>query len=275
MSQSEENTILDSASEARALRKRVTESKSNRLFFILGGFFLVNAFIAEFIGVKIFALEDTLNMAPWGLDPMGGAGPLNFTAGVLLWPVVFIVTDVINDYFGVSGVKFLSYLTAGLIAYAFVMVFLAIGLAPADWWDVAYQEKGVPKMQAAFSSVFGQGMWIIVGSLIAFLVGQVVDAVLFRRIKMITGQKNIWIRATVSTLFSQLIDSYLVLYIAFVLGADWSMSQLFSIGTANYVYKVGVAILFIPLLYLIHRAIQAYLGKEIATELKQLALEKN
>lgn len=275
MSQSEENTILDSASEARALRKRVTEFKSNRLFFILGGFFLVNAFIAEFIGVKIFALEDTLNMAPWGLDPMGGAGPLNFTAGVLLWPVVFIVTDVINDYFGVSGVKFLSYLTAGLIAYAFVMVFLAIGLAPADWWDVAYQEKGVPKMQAAFSSVFGQGMWIIVGSLIAFLVGQVVDAVLFRRIKMITGQKNIWIRATVSTLFSQLIDSYLVLYIAFVLGADWSMSQLFSIGTANYVYKVGVAILFIPLLYLIHRAIQAYLGKEIATELKQLALEKN
>lgn len=275
MSQSEENTILDSASEARALRKRVTEFKSNRLFFILGGFFLVNAFIAEFIGVKIFALEDTLNMAPWGLDPMGGAGPLNFTAGVLLWPVVFIVTDVINDYFGVSGVKFLSYLTAGLIAYAFVMVFLAIGLAPADWWDVAYQEKGVPKMQAAFSSVFGQGMWIIVGSLIAFLVGQVVDAVLFRRIKMITGQKNIWIRATVSTLFSQLIDSYLVLYIAFVLGADWSMGQLFSIGTANYVYKVGVAILFIPLLYLIHRAIQAYLGKEIATELKQLALEKN
>ena len=192
-----------------------------------------------------------------------------------MWPVVFIITDVINDYFGVSGVKFLSYLTAGLIAYAFVMVFLAIGLAPADWWDSAYQQQGVPKMQAAFSSVFGQGMWIIIGSLVAFLVGQVVDAVLFRRIKIITGQKNIWIRATISTLFSQLIDSYLVLYIAFVLGADWSMTQLWSIGTANYIYKVGIAILFIPLLYLIHRAIQAYLGKEVATELKQLALEKN
>ncbi|MGH1339674.1 MAG: queuosine precursor transporter [Aureispira sp.] len=275
MSQLDENKISDSSANAKALRKRVTEFKSNRLFFILGGFFLANAFIAEFIGVKIFALEDTLQMDPWGLDPMGGAGPLNFTAGVLLWPVVFIVTDVINDYFGVSGVKFLSYLTAGLIAYAFVMVFFAIGLAPADWWDSAYEQQGVPKMQAAFSSVFGQGMWIIVGSLIAFLVGQVVDAVLFRRIKIITGQKNIWIRATVSTLFSQLIDSYLVLYIAFVIGADWSMTQLWSIGTANYVYKVGIAILFIPLLYLIHRVIQAYLGKEVATELKQLALEKN
>lgn len=269
------NNISELPIEQAVLRKRVTDFKSNRLFFILGGFFLANAFIAEFIGVKIFALEDTLQTEAWGLDPMGGTGPLNFTAGVLLWPVVFIITDVINDYFGVSGVKFLSYLTAGLIAYAFVMVFLAIGLAPADWWDVAYQEKGVPKMQAAFSSVFGQGMWIIVGSLVAFLVGQVVDAVLFRRIKMITGQKNIWIRATVSTLFSQLIDSYLVLYIAFVIGADWSMSQLFSIGTANYLYKVGIAILFIPLLYLIHAGIQSYLGKDVAKELKELALEKN
>ncbi len=275
MSLDESNTIEGQLTNAKVLRKRVTDFKSNRMFFILGGFFLVNAFIAEFIGVKIFALEDTLQTAPWGLDPMGGAGPLNFTAGVLLWPVVFILTDVINDYFGVSGVKFLSYLTAGLIAYAFVMVFLAIGLAPADWWDVAYEEKGVPTMQAAFSSVFGQGLWIIIGSLVAFLIGQVLDAVLFRRIKLITGQKNIWLRATVSTLVSQLIDSYLVLYIAFVLGADWTMEKLFSIGTANYVYKVSIAILFIPLLYLIHRVIQGYLGKEVADELKELALEKN
>ncbi len=59
---------------------------------------------------------------------MGGEGSLNFTAGVLLWPVVFIMTDVINEYFGVSGVRFLSILAAVLIAYAFVMVFASIGL---------------------------------------------------------------------------------------------------------------------------------------------------
>lgn len=271
----DDNTKTEQLTEVKALHKRVTEFKSNRLFFVLGGFFLANAFIAEFIGVKIFALEDTLQMDPWGLDPMGGTGPLNFTAGVLLWPVVFIITDVINDYFGVQGVKFLSYLTAGLIAYAFVMVFFAIGLAPADWWNLAYQEKGVPKMQAAFSSVFGQGMWIIVGSLVAFLLGQIIDAVVFRHIKIITGQKKIWFRATVSTLLSQCVDSYLVLYIAFVVGADWTMTQLWSIGTANYIYKVSVAILFIPFLYFVHRLIQAYLGKDVATELKELALEKN
>ncbi len=275
----QEEEVLATASENGAVdpddEKRVTEFKSNRLFFILGGFFLANAFIAEFIGVKIFALEDTLHMSPWGLDPMGNPGPLHFTAGVLLWPVVFIMTDVINDYFGVSGVRFLSYLTAGLIGYAFLMVFAAIGLEPAGWWVTGYTEKGVPDMQAAFSSVFGQGLWIIFASLVAFLVGQLVDAAVFRRVKMATGQQKIWLRATISTLVSHLLDSYLVLYIAFVLGANWSTEQFLSIGTANYLYKVGVAILFIPLLYLIHRGINRYLGEDEAAELRRLALKKN
>jgi uncharacterized integral membrane protein (TIGR00697 family) len=254
---------------------RVTEFKSNRLFFILGGFFLANAFIAEFIGVKIFSLEGTLGTSPWGLDPMGGEGPLNFTAGVLLWPIVFIMTDVINEYFGVNGVKFLSYLAATLIAYAFIMVFASIGLSPADWWVEGYTKKGIPNMQAAFAGVFGQGLWIIVGSLVAFLIGQVVDATVFKKVKEKTGKNRIWLRATISTMVSQLIDSYLVLYIAFVIGADWSMEKLISIGTTNYVYKVMIAICFIPLLYLIHRMIDKYLGKEVAEDLKELALKKN
>jgi uncharacterized integral membrane protein (TIGR00697 family) len=256
-------------------KKRVTEFKSNRLFFILGGFFLANAFIAEFIGVKIFSLEGTLGTTSWGLDPMGGEGPLNFTAGVLLWPIVFIMTDVINEYFGVSGVRFLSYLAAGLIAYAFVMVFASIGLSPADWWVEGYTTKGIPNMQAAFAGVFGQGLWIIVGSLVAFLVGQIVDATVFRKVKQVTGKNRIWLRATVSTMVSQLIDSYLVLYIAFVIGADWSMEKLFSIGTTNYIYKVMIAVCFIPFLYLIHKLIDKYLGKDVADELKELALKKN
>lgn len=256
-------------------KRRVTEYKSNRLFFILGGFFLANAFIAEFIGVKIFSLEGTLGTSPWGLDPMGGEGPLNFTAGVLLWPIVFIMTDVINEYFGVNGVRFLSYLAASLIAYAFIMVFASIGLSPADWWVEGYTTKGIPNMQAAFAGVFGQGLWIIVGSLIAFLVGQIVDAIVFKKVKERTGKKRIWLRATLSTMVSQLIDSYLVLYIAFVIGADWSMEKLLSIGTTNYIYKVMIAICFIPFLYLIHRMIDKYLGKKVAEDLKELALKKN
>ena len=184
------------------------------------------------------------------------------------------MTDVINEYFGVTAVRFLSYLTAGLISYAFLMVFVSIGLSPAEWWVAAYVDQSVPDMQAAFAAVFGQGLWIIAGSLIAFLLGQIVDATVFRQIKNYTGDRAIWLRATVSTLVSQFIDSYLVLYVAFYLGQDWTFEMLLSIGTVNYIYKVLIALLFIPLLYLIHHLIDRYLGKQVSDELKQLALQK-
>ena len=226
----------------------------------MGCLFLCNALVAEFVGVKIFSLESSLGISTLGFNPSGPEADLQFTAGVLIWPIVFIITDVINEYFGVRGVKFLSYLTAGLISYAFLFVFLAIHLTPADWWQVSQTESGLEDMQLAFSKIFGQGLWIIIGSLVAFLIGQILDAFVFKKIKSIFGSKRIWFRATVSTMVSQLIDSYVVLYIAFVIGANWSMEQLFSIGTVNYIYKVIVAILFIPLLYGIHSLIDRYLG---------------
>ncbi|MEM6803208.1 MAG: queuosine precursor transporter [Bacteroidota bacterium] len=242
------------------------------LFVILAGFFISNALIAEFIGVKIFALEDTLGMNPLNWNPSGQAGPLNFTAGVLLWPIVFIMTDVINEYYGQKGVRILSYLAVGFISYAFFMAYGAIGLAPADWWVVSFVDNGVPDMQIAFANIFGQGMWIIVGSLVAFLIGQILDAYVFFRVRKWTGDKRIWLRATISTAVSQIVDSAVVLYIAFVLGPQkWSMEQFFDVATVNYLYKLSAAILLIPTLYIAHYLIDNYLGKERADELRAIA----
>lgn len=246
--------------------------KGLRLFIFLGGFFITNAIVAEFIGVKIFALEATLGLNPLHWNLFGHEGSLMLTAGVLLWPIVFIMTDVINEYYGRKGVQVLSYLTAALIAYAFVMVFGAIGLEPADWWTATYTKNGVPDAQAAFASIFGQGLWIIVGSLVAFLVGQIIDAFVFYKIKKWSGERSIWLRATASTAISQFIDSFVVLYIAFVIGADWSMSLFLAVGTVNYCYKLFVAILLLPLLYAIHAWIDRYLGKELSEKLRSEAI---
>jgi uncharacterized integral membrane protein (TIGR00697 family) len=197
---------------------------------------------------------------------------LNFTAGVLLWPVVFIMTDVINEYFGKRGVRMLSYLAVGLISYAFLMVYAAIALAPASWWIGANSENGVPDMQVAFANIFGQGMWIIVGSLVAFLIGQLVDVLVFHRIKKMTGDKYIWLRATGSTLISQFIDSFVVLYIAFVIGPQhWEIGLFLAVGTVNYVYKFVMAIILTPGIYGAHFMIDKYLGKERAEALKREA----
>lgn len=243
--------------------------RANRLFVVLAAFFASNALMAEFIGVKIFALEDTFGLHPFNWHLYGQNGSLNFTAGVLLWPIVFIFTDIINEYYGRRGVRLVSYLTAGLIAYAFLFAYAAISLAPAGWWVGVGASQGVPDMQAAFSSLFGQGLWTIGGSLIAFLIGQLIDIAVFQHIRRATGERHIWLRATGSTAVSQLIDSFVVLYIAFVIGPQhWPTNLFLAVGTVNYLYKISAAIVLIPLIYLVRRGIQAYLGKEAAAALE-------
>src|SRR3546814_715662 len=130
-------------------------------------------------------------------------------------------------------------------------------------------DQGVPDYQAAFAAVFGQGLWTIWGSLVAFMLGQLIDVNVYHRIRRRTGDRHAWLRATGSTAVSQLIDSFVVLYIAFVLGPQhWEMSLFFAVGTLNYIYKMLAAVALIPLLYLARAGIRRYLGEARATELR-------
>lgn len=250
--------------------------KSTRLFFLLGAFFVANAILAEFIGVKIFSLEKTLGLPPLNLSLFNVDNlSFNLTAGVVLWPVVFIMTDIINEYFGKKGVRFLSFTAAGLIAYAYIMVLFAINLLPADFWIGVGVSQGVPDMDKAFHAIFGQGLWIIIGSLVAFLIGQLVDVFVFHQLRKRTGESKIWLRATGSTLVSQFIDSFVVLFIAFYIGANWDFTLVLAIGLVNYMYKFTIAVILTPLLYLAHNVINRYLGNAEADRLMSEAAEQS
>jgi queuosine precursor transporter len=235
-------------------------NKRSKLFVVLCAFFVCNVILAEFLGVKIFALGPTLGLAPIQFSLFGIAGTVDLTAGVMLWPVVFVLTDIINEYYGREGVNFISFLTSGLIIYAFGFAWFAIQLVPAQWWLGVFVDVGVPDQQKAYAALFGQGMWAIGGSLTAFVVAQIVDVTLFQWIKARTGGRYLWARATGSTLISQGIDSYLVLYIMFVLGPQqWPLERFFAIGSVNYAYKIVVALMMTPVIYLMHYAIDRYL----------------
>jgi uncharacterized integral membrane protein (TIGR00697 family) len=257
----------------------VIKEKGTRLFIILSGFFIANALIAELMGSKLFSLESSLGLSPLNLILFGHTFSFNLTAGVVLWPVVFIMTDIINEYYGPKGVKFISYLTIGLIAYAFVMFVVAIRLSPAPFWATNYY-KGVPDSNLAFAGIFGQSQAIIVASLIAFLVGQVLDVFVFHKIKRATGEKHIWLRATGSTLVSQFVDSFVVLFIAFYVAPrlsgnsqPWSFAQVMAICFGNYIYKFVVAVLLTPVIYLVHGWIERYLGQSLANDMKKASMQ--
>ncbi len=243
------------------------------MFVLFTAFFVANALIAECIGTKIFSLEKIFGTTPFNFTLFGESGlALSLTCGVLLWPLEFVMTDIVNEYYGPKAVRRISYIAVGLILYAFAMFYLAMSVPAADFWYGTGVKEGVPDMSKAFNAIFGQGMWIIAGSLIAFLVSQVIDVTVFHRIKKMTGEKKVWLRATGSTVISQFVDSFIVLFIAFKIGKDWSFQKVLAIGMVNYAYKFVMAILLTPLIYFIEHRIEKYLGTETALKMKRSAM---
>jgi uncharacterized integral membrane protein (TIGR00697 family) len=249
----------------------ILKDKPTKLFIIFSAFFVANALIAESIGTKIFSLEKLFGAHPVNFSLFGQSGlAFNLTCGVLLWPIEFVMTDLVNEYYGPRAVRRISFTAVALISYAFLMFFVAIGVPPADFWIGINSKNGIDNMQTAFSGVFGQGMRIIIGSLVAFLVSQIVDVTIFHKIKKITGEKHIWLRATGSTLISQLIDSYIVLFIAFSGVFPWQM--ILAIGMMNYAYKFTMALILTPVIYIVEKRIEKYVGHATAKKMKLSAM---
>lgn len=207
------------------------------IYIILAGIFITNAIVAELIGGKLINI-----------------GPYVVSIGILPWPVVFITTDLINEYFGEKGVKKLSYITAGLIIYCFVVLYLAMGIPAAT---------ELPNItDGQFNAVFGQSLWIIVGSIVAFLVSQLIDVTVFHFFKKRTGNKMIWLRTTGSTVISQFFDSFIVLGIAFWLTGKMDTPTFIASGITGYVIKLVIAVLLTPVIYLAHGLIDNYLKEK-------------
>jgi uncharacterized integral membrane protein (TIGR00697 family) len=223
----------------------IGNTKKDRVLFVLSGIFITNALVAEMIGGKLITL-----------------GPFTLSIGILLWPIVFLTTDVINEYFGKKGVRALSFFTAGLIAYTFVAIYLAMQVKASHFSNVSDEQ---------FRAVFGQTSWIIVGSITAFLVSQLIDVAVFWFLRSRTGERLIWLRATGSTVVSQLIDSFIVLGIGIYLPdaagfydkapADrMQFSDFITIGLTGYSFKLIIAVGLTPLIYVAHHLINRYLG---------------
>ena len=213
------------------------KTKREVLFTVLAGIFITNAVVAELIGGKLIQI-----------------GPFVMSIGIIPWPIVFLTTDLINEYFGPKGVRKLSVITAALIAYSFLILLLAINIPAA---------AGIsPVTDTQFLSVFGQSMWIIVGSITAFLISQLIDVSMFRYFKKRTGERKIWLRTTGSTVISQLFDSFIVLGIAFWLPGKINAETFVSSALTGYTFKLIVAVLLTPLIYLGHHFIKKYLTED-------------
>jgi uncharacterized integral membrane protein (TIGR00697 family) len=246
-------------------------NKLSKLFYILSGVFLANVILAELIGVKLFSLTHFMGMENMKLPFSDLVFPdLNMSVGILIWPFVFILSDIINEYFGKQGVQRISILAAIMVTYCSVIIIISTKLPPSELWlrgNSTDPSGGTLDINYAYKVIFSSGVAIIIGSLTAFLLSQLVDVYTFHWIRRLTGHKKLWLRATGSTVVSQLVDSYVILFVAFFLiQRRLSLLEVIQVGTMQYLYKVSFAILLTPLIYLFHYVIDKFLGGKKAEE---------
>lgn len=231
-----------------------TLDRPARVYTALAAVFLTALVVAEATASKFFTLFD-LSSPVTILGQRFDA--VVMTAGVIAFPITFIVTDLINEYFGQKGIRYVTLLGMAMIVFEYVLFQIGMATTAASFSPVS---------DDAFRMVFGSSSRIIFGSLTAYVIGQFVDIALFHALRRATHGRHLWLRATGSTLGSQFLDTFAVLSVAFYGQQTWG--AIVAITLFNYAYKVVIAIGITPLIYAAHTAIDRYLGPEKAAVLE-------
>ncbi|MDZ4699737.1 MAG: queuosine precursor transporter [Rhodothermales bacterium] len=228
-------------------------SRAQKLYVVCAAVFITALVVAEATASKFFTAFDL----PFTIRILGQQfTTVVMTAGVIAFPITFIVTDLMNEYFGRRGIAFVSLLGMVMIGFEFVLLQIAMGVPTAP---------NSPVTAEAFDMVFGATGRIIFGSLIAYFIGQLADITIFHYLRRATEGRHLWLRATGSTFGSQFLDTFIVLTVAFA--GLLSFQEILAITLFNYSYKFIIAILITPVIYAIHWVMDLYLGRETAQAL--------
>ena len=198
--------------------------RKQRTFVFLATLFVAALITGDFVGGKFFVLFGR-----------------NFSAGIIPFPITFVLTDVVNEFYGTHGARRLTY--AGLGAAVFVWVVINIALALPTSPDS-------PISDSVFRGAFGTSSRLYVASLTAYMLGQLLDIAIFQVLRRMTGHRLLWLRATGSTVLSQVLDSLAVSFV-FLVGTK-PLGFIVANAGNNYVGKLCMAVLLTPLIYLGH-----------------------
>jgi uncharacterized integral membrane protein (TIGR00697 family) len=241
--------------------------REHALAYVLCALFVGFFVAAEVLGGKL------IRFTLFGIGPkdlgLGDGVEFAATAGILAFPLTFVMTDIVNEYFGRPIVKLFTWIAIAVNLLLQPVIRAAIAV-PAISFTPGISDQD---MQRGFEIALGQTTSIVVASLCAFAIAQWLDVQVFTWLRRNTGGKYLWLRAQGSTIVSQIVDTFVVIYLAFVFipmatgATPWSFVDAFSVSLTNYVYKFVIAVGITPLLYLVHVAVDGYLGKEAAEAL--------
>lgn len=209
-------------------------TSAQMVLLFLTGVFLTCLLVANLIGSLLIQFE-----LPFS-TPVGQVVLL--TAGVIPFPITFLLTDLLNEFYGQKTARFVTLL--GFVMSILVYVFLIIGEHLPVAEEITLFARGE---YLHFSQLYTS---MFVASLSAYLVGQLLDIQVFHHLRNITGYRLLWLRAQGSTVISQLFDSVIVTFIAF--WGQLSAGTMWQLALTNYVWKFCIVVAITPLLYLGH-----------------------
>jgi uncharacterized integral membrane protein (TIGR00697 family) len=204
--------------------------RKQRFFVWLTAIFVAALITGDFIGGKFFVL--------------GGRA---FSSGIIPFPLTFVITDLVNEFYGKHGARRLTFVGLGAAVFVWAVITLTLALPTSP-------QSPIP--DAVFSNAFGTSSRLYIASLTAYTIGQMLDISVFHVLRKLTGHRLIWLRTTGSTVLSQVIDSLTVSFV-FLVGTR-PMSFIVENAANNYVGKLVMAVLLTPLIYLGHGLFKRY-----------------
>jgi len=216
--------------------------KRHKLFLVLAGIFTTCLVVGDIIGGKL--IETNL----FGFQ-------FTTTVGMVPFPVTFLLTDVLNEFYGKRAARFITLVGffMAVLSFTFIYISATVPFAAmtraADWGGVT---------EASFNNVFLGSMRMIIASLCAYLISQFVDIGVFHLLRRVTSGKMLWLRATGSTAVSQLIDTVVINFVAW--SGMMSVGKIINIVYSAYGLKLFIAIGLTPLIYLAHALVERGLG---------------
>lgn len=215
-----------------------------RLFLALTGLFVTALIVGDIIGGKLFEVSVL-------------GSPYTLSVGIIPFPITFVLTDVLNEFYGKRAARTVTFVGLGSAVFAFAVIFTA-GAIPFAPFTYAPDWKGITEQD--YQSVFLSSQRILAASMVAYIVGQLVDIFVFHKLKAATHNRFIWLRATGSTMVSQLFDTALIQTLAWY--GTLETAKLPGLILASYGVKVVVAIALTPVIYLLHGFVHRVLKLE-------------
>jgi hypothetical protein len=216
---------------------------SNKLFLVLSAVFVASLVTCNLIANKFVSVDL-------------GFKTFIVSAGILPYPITFLVTDILSEIFGRKKANLVVF--SGFIASVLVLLFLWLG-------SIFNAIPSSPIDNSTYNLVFQNAARVIFASMIAYLVAQFIDVRMFHFWKNLTKGRHLWLRNNFSTVGSQLVDTVLVISILFI--GVWEPAQIFQAIIDGFLFKIFIALIDTPLFYaisgLIRRKYDLKLGEEL------------